>query len=185
MFTEVYSAYMQIYGQNNNSTINVLINLASTMKDLEEYDEAIKHYEVAMEARRETSGEESVEYAMALTMTSVCYRELGKYDVADKMLKEAYMIAVGDSAEENTIPASNVLNSMGLLYKKQGKLERSKDAYQRALTVREAMLGVGHPETIATRHNLANLLLEMNLPGKSKEMFEENLRIMKDNMKDE
>jgi hypothetical protein len=48
---------------------------------------------------------------------------------------------------------------MGLLYKKQDKLDRSQDAYQRALDTREKLLGEDHPETLATRHNFAELYI--------------------------
>jgi hypothetical protein len=77
MFTQVYQAYRQIYGETHTSTINTLTNLASTHTDLKEYDEAVKLYEVIIQARKEVDGEDSVNYAMALAMSAGPYRELG------------------------------------------------------------------------------------------------------------
>lgn len=54
---------------------------------------------------------------------------------------------------------SAILNSLGLLYKKMGRFERSADYYERALEVREELLGEAHPDTLATRHNLAELFI--------------------------
>lgn len=67
---------------------------------------------------------------------------------------------------------------MGLLYKQQGKLERAVDAYERCLRVREKVLGPAHPDSIATRHNLAELYTTWAKPEKAREFLEENLKHM-------
>lgn len=51
-----------------------------------------------------------------------------------------------------------------MLYKRQGKMERSQDAYERSLKLREELLGEDHPESLATRHNLAELYISWNKP---------------------
>ena len=60
---------------------------------------------------------------------------------------------------EDNLTAAVILNSMGMLYKKQGKYERSLDAYNRALKIREEQMGEEHPDSIATRHNIAELYI--------------------------
>lgn len=177
MFQEVYDTYKQIYGEHHQSTVNTLINLATVTKDLQEHDKAVKLYEAAIEGRRVTEGENSVQYAMALSMCAGCHRELKNYYQADKLLKDAYLIIALEDGEEN-VPASAILNSMGILYRRQGKHERSKDAYERALAVREELLGAGHPETLSTRHNLAELLVDMAQPERSQELFQKNVELM-------
>jgi len=69
------------------------------------------------------------------------------------------------------MPASSILNSMGILYKRQGKFERSKDAYERSLKIKEDLLGEEHPESLSTRHNLAECLIHMNKPERAQELF--------------
>lgn len=64
MFQEVFGAYVQIYGEHHQSTINSLINLATVHKDLNEHDHAARLYEKAIEGRRVTAGEDSVDFAM-------------------------------------------------------------------------------------------------------------------------
>jgi tetratricopeptide (TPR) repeat protein len=79
---------------------------------------------------------------------------------------------------EDNMAASGILNSMGLLYKKQGKYERSVDSYDRSLKVREELLGEDHPDSLATRHNLAELYIEWNKPERAQELLNKNIELM-------
>ena len=155
----------------------MLINLATVHKDLHEYDIAAKLYEKAIEGRRVTEGEESVNYAMAKAMAAGAYRELGNLSAAEDYLKDAYMKIAVTHGEEN-MAASAILNSMGLLYKRQGKLERAADAYERSLKVREELLGEDHPDSLTTRHNLAELLLEQKKETRALELLNKNVELM-------
>ena len=177
MLQEVYEAYTQIYGQNHQSTINSLINLACVQRDLQEYDLAAKNFEMAIEGRRATEGENSVNYAMAKAMAAGAYRELGDYAKAEEYIKDAYMTIVTQQGEEN-VPASVILNGMGLLYKRQGKFERGVDAYERALKIREELLGEDHPDALATRHSLGELYIDMGQGDKGQELLNQNVELM-------
>lgn len=95
---------------------------------------------------------------MALAMASGAYRELGQYETADLYLKEAFITVVTEYGEDS-LSAAVILNSMGMLYKKQNKFERAIDAYERALKIREKEMGEGHPDSLATRHNIAEMYI--------------------------
>lgn len=71
--------YEQYYGENHQSHINALINLASVMKDLGENEDAIPIYERAIKARIATEGPDSVNVAMAKAMVAGAYRDTGDY----------------------------------------------------------------------------------------------------------
>lgn len=58
---------------------------------MHEYDLSIPLYEEAIRLRKETEGEESLNCAMAKAMAAGSYRELGKYEISDSYLKEAYV----------------------------------------------------------------------------------------------
>jgi tetratricopeptide (TPR) repeat protein len=154
-----------------------LINLATVHKDLNEHDHAVKLYEKAIEGRKVTEGEDSINYAMVKAMAAGAYRELGDYKLAEAYLKEAYMTVAMEHGEDN-MTASAILNSMGLLYKRQGKFERSLDAYQRSLRVREELLGEDHPDSLSTRHNLAELYIEWGKPESAQEFLNKNVELM-------
>lgn len=96
-------------------------------------------------------------YALAKAMAAGSYRDCGKFEKAEEYLKDAYLKIALDQGGEDNLSAAVILNSLGLLYKKQGKYQRALDSYIRSLDVREKFLGESHPETIATRHNIAEL----------------------------
>ena len=166
-----------MYGENHPSTMNSLINLATVHKDIHEYEIAIPLYERAMEGRKVLEGENSVSYFMTMAMVAGAYREIGKFDICEKYLKDSYMRIASEFGEEN-VQAAIILNSMGLMYKKQKKFERSLDAYQRALKVRVESLGEDHPDCLATRHNIAELYIEWAKPEKAQEYLTKNLEMM-------
>ncbi len=140
MFERVVSKYTIFYGEHHQSTINAQINLATVLKDLKLFTEAIPVFEAAIEGRKVSEGEGSLNYAMAKAMAAGAYRDAGQYETADAYLKDAYVKVAMDYGEDNAT-CSAILNSQGLLYKKQGKFERAKDSYDRALGIREKSFG--------------------------------------------
>ena len=117
-------------------------------------------------------------YAMAKAMAAGAYRDTGEFDKAYGYLKDAYMIIAMEHGEDN-LAAAAMLNSMGMLYKKWGKLDRALDAYERSLDVRERLIGEDHPETLTSRHNMAELFVEMKKPERAQELFDMNVTLMK------
>jgi tetratricopeptide (TPR) repeat protein len=159
IFIRVCAKYEEFYGPEHPSTINSLFNYAVVLKDLKEYEASVPIFERVIEARKHINGENSVEYAMSKATLASSLRELGQYDRADSLLKDAYLSAALEFGEDSVM-ASTILNSQGMLYKKQGKLERAKDNYERSLAIKEKFFGEDHPETIATRHNLGELYVQ-------------------------
>lgn len=169
--------YEEHYGEYHPSHINALINLGAVMKDLKLNEEAIPVFERAIEGRKQTEGENSLNYAMCKAMAAGAYRDCGQYDKADLYLKDAYL-KVALEYGEDSVSASVILNSHGMLYKKQGKFERGRDNYEKSLSIREKYFGQDHPETMATRHNLGELYVMWGKPDKAQEYFSENVDLM-------
>lgn len=124
-----------------------------------------------------TEGDQSINYAMAKAMAAGAYREIGQLEKSEEYLKDAYMKIAVQHGEEN-MAASAILNSMGMLYKKQEKLERACDAYERSLKIRSELLGEDHPDSLATRHNLAELYLQWCKPERAQEYLNTNIELM-------
>lgn len=156
IFEKVIEKYTLFYGENHPSTINSLINLGAVLKDLKENEEAIPVFERAIKGRKETEGEDSVNYAMAKAMAAGAYRDAGNFETADAYLKDAYVRVAMEHGEDN-MTCSAILNSQGMLYKRQGKFERALDSYKRALEIRVKQFGEAHPESCATRHNIGEV----------------------------
>ena len=77
IFERVVEKYALFYGENHQSTVNAQINLATVLKDLKKFDEAILIYEKALEGRRASEGESSLNFAMAKAMAAGAYRDAG------------------------------------------------------------------------------------------------------------
>lgn len=107
---------------------------------------------------------------MLKAMAAGAYRDCGQYDKADLYLKDAYL-KVALEYGEDSVSASVILNSQGLMYKKQAKFERARDNYEKSLQIREKYFGADHPETMATRHNIGELYVMWNKPEKASEYF--------------
>lgn len=166
MFERVVDKYTYFYGEHHQSTVNAQLNLATVLKDLKLFEEAIPVYEKALVGRKLAEGEDSLNYAMAKAMAAGAYRDAGQYDTADTYLKDAYVKVAMEYGEDN-VTCSAILNSQGLLYKKQGKFERAMDSYERSLSIREKHFGEEHPETCATRHNIGELLVSWSKPDRA------------------
>jgi tetratricopeptide (TPR) repeat protein len=95
---------------------------------------------------------------MVKAMAAGSYREIGDFEKAESYLKDAYVKVAMEFGEDN-VSCAVILNSMGMLYKKMLKHERSFDAYERALKIREESMGEDHPDSIACRHNIAELYI--------------------------
>jgi len=57
--------------------VNAQINLATVLKDLKRFDDAIPIYEKALEGRKVSEGESSLNFAMAKAMAAGAYRDAG------------------------------------------------------------------------------------------------------------
>ena len=57
-------------------------------------------------------------------------------------------------------------------------MERSADAYKRSLKIREELLGEDHPDSLATRHNLAELYINWKKPERAQEYLNKNISLM-------
>ncbi len=63
----------------------------------------------------------------------------------------------------------NIFNSLGVLYRKKGDVEKALINYQKALTV--------HPDEPYIHFNIGRLYLEMELLEKAKTHFEQSLKL--------
>jgi tetratricopeptide (TPR) repeat protein len=64
-----------------------------------------------------------------------------------------------------------IVNNLGALYKKQGKLKEAKEIYQQALKGKEKALRLDHTSTLNIVYNLGALYKEHSKLKKAKEMY--------------
>ena len=161
IFERVIEKYTIYYGEDHPSTINATLNYANVLKDNKDYEKAVEMFERGIKGRKNTEGDDSLNYALAKAMAAGAYRELGNYVTSDLYLKDAYLKVALEYGEDH-ISCAAILNSQGMLFKKQGKFERALDSYNRAIEIKIAHFGEDHPETCATRHNIGEVYVHLN-----------------------
>ena len=69
------------------------------------------------------------------------------------------------------------LHNLAELYRRQGKYEQAEELYQRALAIREKVLGSDHPDTATTLHNLAYLYQDQGKYEQAEALYQRALAI--------
>ena len=98
-------------------------------------------------AALETSGPESLDLARALDLLVQALVEGGKPADPAALPSATRAVALTEKLTGPDDPAvANSLSNLGLVLRRQGKLEEARAAYERALRIREKTLGPEHPD---------------------------------------
>ena len=189
-YTKALHVYEDTVGRNHQSYASVLANVGILYKLMaqekeagKERDQLIRNAEMAVmdsyALRVEILGEHSkevfesqIQYASVLSMK-------GDIDKAEDQLTSTLKACRKAFKEKDvdSIVTATVLNNLGHLLKQQsqGRYEEAQTHYMEALSIRKAFLGEKHPDTVVSKHNLAELFMAM---GKQKEAMELQDEIM-------
>jgi Flp pilus assembly protein TadD len=109
---------------------------------------------------RLAEAEELAERAMTLETTARSMNVLafilsdgGKYARAESLARRAESIAAPDSIER-----AEILNTLGMVYRRRGRLEKAEPLYRESVALFERTAGPESPETAAAWNNLARVL---------------------------
>ena len=80
------------------------------------------------------------------------------------------------AADDARLRLAGALNSLGLLEKERENHARAGELYEEASALREGALGPAHPDTIASRNNIAENLLAAGDEAKAQEVQRDILR---------
>ncbi len=84
--------------------------------------------------------------------------DLANWPVMERLLPHALTCAIWiDQTQLATPEAAHLLDQTGYYLKERARYEEAELFYQRALTIREQVLGAEHPDTAATLNNLGRL----------------------------
>ncbi len=162
----------QVYGDNHIEVAETLDALGNVMRDKNEFDRAEELSRDALAMSRRLLGDEDPRVAKRLEGYASVLAARGKYDIAEGHLREALKIrrhtsARNDTKEARTDVAAN-LNELALVLQAQDSYEEAEELLREALKIQQDVLG-DHPQTAATMHNLAFLLLDFRPDTKESE----------------
>jgi Flp pilus assembly protein TadD len=136
----------------------VYYNLGYINTVLENYEEAIVYF------RRATEIDQT--FAQAYQRMGECYMAMGKHEDAQKFLNLAAEIVKSKDKQDETRSevlqevmrinpkTINIFNTLGIIYRRQGRYEDAADQYRRALKV--------NPQDENIHYNLARTLFEID-----------------------
>lgn len=169
-FEQALSTCQSILDIHDNSEVYYNMGYILSMKG--QLEEALKHF------RRATiiNGH----HAQAFRQMGLIYHKLGKEEEARQSLETAAEIHMdknqNSEAEEifNTVlklrpDTTNVYNSLGIIYRRQGKIDEALKAYQKALKV--------HPQDEYIYFNIARVHIDLGQPGEAQRYLREALKI--------
>src|SRR5687768_15207841 len=158
---EALAMFERESGATHPDVANVLNCLARVEGALLNYAEASRHaarsVEVMRAVRQRADGADIERlYVQSLTAHGNVERILGRYDSAERLLREALTAADG-ALEEGDEDLVRTLNSLGVLFKYSGRFDEAKILYERAIRMVERVSGPDQDSLATLLHNLGGL----------------------------
>ncbi len=141
------------------------------------YEQAISDYESMDPPAYEMSAQLRNNLAMI-------YKGLGKFALAEQHYLRALEALEKRSGAEPEAEAA-LYNNLGGLYYTAGFAEQAKDMFTQGLNARLELLGEYHPDVAQSHSNLATVCHELGDNESAEIHFEESLRILEANLRDE
>ena len=113
------------------------------------------------EGKMKVNQKNTAEYAGLLNQLGILYIDMGKPDNVEELLKKSKTI-YKEQYTENNIYFAKATNDLGNFYRMQARYEEAEKQLNRALDLRESLLGTSHPDYAKTQENLAILYWKTN-----------------------
>jgi tetratricopeptide (TPR) repeat protein len=168
---------MRLGLDNQHSIAFALNQLALTLHDMGEDEEAQHLYRETMRIYEKTLGKAHPSYATGLNNLANLLRHQGRYEGVEHLYREALAIdekTLGKMHPKYAIHLSNLAN----LLKDQGRYEEAEPLCQEAMTIFEKTLGKTHPKYAVNLTNMANLFTSQGRYDKAELLYREALDIL-------
>jgi len=156
LFQRALAIYEKVLGPEHPDTASSVNNLAYLLDSKGDYSAAEPLYQRALEIREKVLGPEHPDTAISLNNLALLFHNKGDYSAAEPLYQRALKICEKVLGPEHPDTASSLNNLASLLYNK-GDYSAAEPLSQRAVAILEMKLP-NHPNTIACRKNLDNLL---------------------------
>jgi CHAT domain-containing protein/tetratricopeptide (TPR) repeat protein len=169
----------KVAGADGEDVITLLVSLAIVHGQSGRADEAEPLYRRALSIR-ERQGR--LDDPQLLNNLGSIYRELGRHQEAESMLKRA--VAASKEAEKG-LPSrlkrfgslKRALGNLGLLYRDVGRYADAEAALKQSVAIDEETYGVGHRQTAVGLENLATVYLRSHRYAQAELLYKRALAI--------
>src|SRR6266508_4180004 len=153
-----------------------LYKKAIDLRNSGRYDEALPHFERALEIRERRLGPDHPDVSQAISGLATLHYYKGEYSKAEPLYQRALAIRKKSLGPEHPDVAAS-LNNLANLYSNLGDYAKAKPLYQRALAIREKSLDPEHPDVAQSLHNLAILYSNLGDYAKAEPLYQRALAI--------
>ncbi|KAG8829158.1 hypothetical protein FRC18_009510 [Serendipita sp. 400] len=174
-----YSQLCQVLGPLHPDTVLALGNLASTLRDRGELEEAERIQRDVLASRVEILGPRHPDAVKAMSNLAYTLHSRGQLEEAEKMQREvlALRIEILGPRHPDTLLA---MNDLATTLQNRGRLEEAENMQRKILSQRAEVLGPRHPDTILVMNNLAITCHERGQLGEAEKMQLEVLALRKE-----
>lgn len=151
LFIQAKDIYQKLGGNKLSAT--TLNNIAACNENLNNYEEALRFYKQAVELYEKTE-DNATDLTLILSNMAKLHRVMGNLDQALEILQRCKKTAAREFGT-NTFRFSDVLNSLGLVYRDQGAYAKALEMYVDALNIRSKLLAENHPILLVSMNNVA------------------------------
>lgn len=153
-FQKAYDLHTSLLRENHFKTADVLIHLASALRNIGRLERAEDYARKAVETYEKTLEPTDIEIISALANLAYVLREREKFDEAESIYQK--VIERGEQSRDmKTEVLAEYYNNRGYLYRVQERYDEAIQSFRRATQLKEQSYPEGHPELINTRKNLA------------------------------
>ncbi|RME83807.1 MAG: tetratricopeptide repeat protein, partial [Zetaproteobacteria bacterium] len=149
-------------GDAHPEVADLYSDLGVVLARIGKYGKAVEAYERALAVCKR--GENPWKESAILNNLGLAHLNLGRYDEAERYLKEALEIREKEYARQKSQEwageLAKTMDNFGELAMKQGRLDEAQAWFQKACDIREKAFGREHPEIAASYSNLAHLAFE-------------------------
>ncbi|MGB0506832.1 MAG: tetratricopeptide repeat protein [Pikeienuella sp.] len=135
-------------------------------------------------AAKADHGDDSPEHATALNEHAINLRDMGRYEEAEPLYRQALEIGEATIGREHPNYATR-LNNLASLLRAMGRYEEAEPLYRQAMEIDEATIGREHPSYATRLNNLAALYYSMKRYDEAVPLLRESAGIRRSVLGDE
>ena len=152
---------VQKVGEEHQITAISYSLIAGLYAKQEQVEDAERLYKRALEIRKKTLGNSHPSAINTYTSLANFYYKIGRIQEADSLYK---------TIQDHPLTATN-LSQRGDFYLSQDRIDDAKFFYEKALSIRERILGKEHADTISAYENLAELLIALEQYKEAEQLY--------------
>ncbi len=169
--------------KNKADISNTLQNLAAIKYQNNEFSDAKKLYQEALELLGTAKGKEPLaSIGLLYALGNVARREK-EYEVAISYQERALELSK-KLVPQGSADTVYMLNGLGKVYQELGRYHEAAKNFEQSAQVAKNFFGERHPNRAFALHNLGAVLLELNQVGKAKFILKEALSIVDEKLPD-